>query len=56
MTAGALPHPVAGEQVVAFVARGATAEFADLRRLPRATLVFRSSSERVAVIGPLIPN
>ena len=46
-------HPVTGEQVVAFVARGATAEFANLRRLPRATLVFRSSSEPVAVIGPV---
>ena len=53
VNAGVLPHPVTGEEVVAFVARGATAKLANLRRHPRATLVFRSGWEWVAVTGPV---
>ena len=53
VNAGVLPHPVTGEEVVAFVARGATAKLANLRRVPRATLVFRSGWEWVAVTGPV---
>lgn len=52
VNAGVLPHPVDGEPVVAFVARGATAKLAHLRRDPRATLVFRAGWEWVAVRGP----
>lgn len=53
VNAGVLPHPVDGEPVVAFVARGATAKLAHLRRDPRATLVFRGGWEWVAVRGPV---
>ena len=42
VNAGVLPHPVTGEPVVAFVARGATAKLTNLRRDPAATLVFRA--------------
>ena len=52
VNAGVLPHPVDGEPVVAFVARGATAKLAHLRRVPRATLVFRAGWEWIAVRGP----
>lgn len=53
VNAGVLPHPVTGAESVAFVARGATAKLANLRRDPRATLVFRSGWEWVAVRGPV---
>jgi Pyridoxamine 5'-phosphate oxidase len=53
VNAGVLPHPVTGVQTVAFVARGATAKLANLRKYPRATLVFRSGWEWVAVRGPV---
>lgn len=53
VNAGILAHPVTGEQVVAFVARGHTAKLANLRRRPRATLVFRAGWEWVAVTGPV---
>jgi PPOX class probable F420-dependent enzyme len=53
VNAGVLPHPVHGSPTVAFVARGATAKLANLRRDPRATLVFRSGWEWVAVRGPV---
>jgi PPOX class probable F420-dependent enzyme len=53
VNAGVLPHPRTGEETVAFVARGATAKLANLRRDPRATLVFRSGWEWVAVRGPV---
>jgi PPOX class probable F420-dependent enzyme len=53
VNAGVLPHPSTGEPVVAFVARGATAKLANLRTDPRATLVFRSGWEWVAVRGPV---
>ncbi len=53
VNAGILPHPVTGEPVVAFVSRGRTAKLADLRRRPRATLVFRAGWEWVSVAGPV---
>jgi PPOX class probable F420-dependent enzyme len=49
--AGVLPHPLTGEPVVGLVARGGTAKLANLRRHPRATLVFRAGWEWVAVSG-----
>jgi hypothetical protein len=39
---------------VAFVARGATAKLANLRRDPLATLVFRAGWEWVSVAGPAV--
>jgi PPOX class probable F420-dependent enzyme len=53
VNAGVLPHPSTGAPTVAFVARGATAKLANLRKDPRATLVFRSGWEWVAVRGPV---
>jgi PPOX class probable F420-dependent enzyme len=51
VNAGVLPHPLTGEPVVGFVAQGGTAKLANLRRHPRATLVFRAGWEWVAVAG-----
>src|SRR5205814_10464741 len=51
VNAGVLPHPVHGRPAIAFVARGGTAKLANLRRDPRATLVFRAAWEWVAVHG-----
>lgn len=51
VNAGVVAHPVTGEPVVAFVARGATAKLANLRSDPHATLVFRAGWEWVAVHG-----
>jgi Pyridoxamine 5'-phosphate oxidase len=48
---GVLPHPVTGESVLAFVSRGGTAKLANLRRFPRAQLVFRSGWEWIGVTG-----
>lgn len=53
VNAGLLNHPVTGQPVVAFVARGNTAKLANLRRDPYATLVFRTGWEWVAVRGPV---
>jgi PPOX class probable F420-dependent enzyme len=53
VNAGILSHPVTAGEVVAFVARGGTAKLANLRRRPRATLVFRAGWEWVAVTGPV---
>jgi PPOX class probable F420-dependent enzyme len=53
VNAGILPHPRTGEQVVALVSRGRTAKLANLRTTPRATLVFRSGWQWVAVSGPV---
>lgn len=53
VNAGVLPHPSTGAPTVAFVARGGTAKLANLRKDPRATLVFRSGWEWVAVRGPV---
>ena len=53
VNAGVLDHPLTGEPVVGFVAVGGTAKLVNLRRHPRATLVFRSGWEWVAVAGPV---
>ncbi|WP_375423074.1 pyridoxamine 5'-phosphate oxidase family protein [uncultured Friedmanniella sp.] len=52
VNAGILPHPLTGQSVVAFVARGHTAKLTNLRRDPFATLVFRAGWEWVSVAGP----
>ena len=48
---GVIEHPLTGEQVVAFVSRGSVHKLRDLRRLPRATVLFRSGWDWVAVEG-----
>jgi PPOX class probable F420-dependent enzyme len=53
VNAGVLAHPVTAAPIIGFVARGATAKLANLRADPRATLVFRSGWEWVAVRGPV---
>jgi PPOX class probable F420-dependent enzyme len=52
VNAGVLTHPVTGSTVLGCVARGQTAKLANLRAHPRATLVFRSGWEWIAVEGP----
>jgi PPOX class probable F420-dependent enzyme len=51
--AGVLMHPVSGEAVVGIVVAGDTRKHANLRRRPRATVVFRAGWEWVAVDGPV---
>jgi PPOX class probable F420-dependent enzyme len=51
VNAGVLNHPVTGEPIVGFVARGAAKKLANLRERPRATVLFRSGWEWVAVEG-----
>ena len=51
VNAGVLDHPVTGEPVVGFVSRGGVRKLDDLRRLPSATVVFRSGWDWVAVEG-----
>ena len=51
--AGVLAHPVSGDPVVGLVVRGDARKHANLRRRPRATLVFRAGWEWVAVEGPV---
>src|SRR3954447_18923673 len=51
VNAGVLDHPLTGEPVVAFVARGHTAKLTHLRRTPQATLVFRAGWEWIGVSG-----
>ncbi|MFC9693813.1 pyridoxamine 5'-phosphate oxidase family protein [Kribbella sp. NPDC056951] len=53
VNAGVLDHPLTGEPVVAFVARGGTAKLANLRRNPQATLVFRAGWDWTGVTGPV---
>jgi PPOX class probable F420-dependent enzyme len=50
VNAGMLAHPVSGQPVVAFVTYG-RAKLANLRRRPRATVVFRSGWQWAAVEG-----
>lgn len=45
VNAGVLDHPVTGEPIVAFVARGGARKLANLRARPRVTVVFRSGWE-----------
>ncbi len=51
VNAGVLEHPVRGERVVGFVTYG-PAKLANLRRRPRATVVFRAGWQWGAVEGP----
>jgi hypothetical protein len=51
VNAGVLDHPVTREGVVGFVARGGTRKLPNLRARPRATVLFRSGWEWVAVEG-----
>ena len=50
VNAGILPHPVFTEPTVGFVTYG-RAKLANLRRRPRATLVFRAGWQWIAVEG-----
>lgn len=50
VNAGIVPHPVSGDPVVGFVTYGRT-KLANLRRRPRATVVFRAGWRWVAVEG-----
>lgn len=51
VNAGVLSHPATGEPIVGFVARGHARKLAHLRMRPRATVVFRSGWDWVAVEG-----
>lgn len=51
VNAGLLRHPVRATRCVAFVSRGGAVKLANLRRHPRATLVFRRGPQWVAVEG-----
>src|SRR5438270_11380580 len=53
VNAGVVDDPVTGRPVVGLVAGGATRKLAHLRRSGRATVVFRSGWEWVAVEGPV---
>ena len=50
---GVLPHPVTGEQVVAFVSQGRARRLGYLRARPRATVVLRSGWQWAAAEGPV---
>ena len=51
VNAGVVEHPVTGQQVVGFVARGGARKLSYLRARPSLTVVFRSGWEWVAVEG-----
>jgi PPOX class probable F420-dependent enzyme len=51
VNAGVVPHPVTGEDVAAFVARGGTRKLAHLRTRPVASLVWRAGWAWVTVEG-----
>jgi PPOX class probable F420-dependent enzyme len=53
VNAGVMDHPLAGTEVVAFVARGDARKVAHLRARPRATVVARTGWEWAAVEGPV---
>lgn len=53
VNAGILDDPVSGRPVVGLVAAGATRKLTHLRRSGRATVVWRSGWEWVAVEGPV---
>jgi PPOX class probable F420-dependent enzyme len=52
VNAGVLAHPLRGDGVVGFVARGGSVKLRHLRRDPRVTVVARSSWLWTAVEGP----
>lgn len=51
VNAGVMDHPVSGEEVVALVVRGNTVKLRHWRRVPAATIVFRSGWFWVGVEG-----
>jgi PPOX class probable F420-dependent enzyme len=51
VNAGVLAHPLTGQAVAAFVARGGSRKLANLRSRPRATVVIRAGWQWVAVEG-----
>ena len=51
VSAGLLAHPLTGRQVLGLVAVGGSVKLRNLRRIPRATAVFRSDWEWVALEG-----
>jgi PPOX class probable F420-dependent enzyme len=51
VNAGVIPHPVNGQPVVAFVARGGTRKLHHLRRDPRTTLLWRAGWAWATVEG-----
>lgn len=53
VNAGVLRHPVTGEPVVGFVARGGTRKLDHLRIHPRVTVVLRAGWQWAAVEGPV---
>ena len=53
VNAGVLRHPVAGEQVVAFVSRGDARRLSYLRATPRVTVVLRAGWQWAAAEGPV---
>lgn len=53
VNAGVLPHPVTGEQAVAFVSRGGARRLAYLRARPRVTVVLRAGWQWTAAEGPV---
>jgi PPOX class probable F420-dependent enzyme len=62
VNAGVIDHPLSGDPVAAFVARGGTRKLDDLRARPQATLQWRagwawvSMEGTVELIGPDDPN
>jgi PPOX class probable F420-dependent enzyme len=54
VNAGVMTRPDGADDVVAFVARGNAVKLRNLRRGPRAAVVFRSGWEWVSVEGPTI--
>src|SRR5712692_2520539 len=51
VSGGVMDHPLTRQPVVALVARGGTVKLANLRREPRATVIFRNGHEWVSVEG-----
>ena len=51
VNAGVIDHPVDGDPVVAFVARGEVRKLVHLRARPHATVVFRAGWDWVAIAG-----
>lgn len=51
VNAGVMDHPITGKPVVALVARGGSRKLVNVRRHPRATVVFRAGWQWIAVEG-----
>jgi PPOX class probable F420-dependent enzyme len=52
VNAGVIEHPTSGKPAVALVAQGDSMKLKNLRRSPRATVVFRAGWQWVSVEGP----